>query len=143
MKVKMIEGHYGREVMDSDSDYFLESVSFPMHQTVPHHLDSGEDEVVIHDEAELKRWAEEVFVTHMIWDMEVPLAACRDENIAYDLENAAERLEHDAYALHKEPLEQEIVQDYYSEARQLRHKASLLRGCPVPDPNSLNESSPA
>lgn len=141
MKVKMIEGHYGREVMDSDSDYFLESVYFPMHQTVLHHPDSDEHEVVIHNEAELKQWAEEVFVAHMIWDMEVPLAACRDENTAHDLENAAERLEHDAYALHKEPLEQEIVQDYYSEARQLRYKASLLRGRPVPNPNYLNESA--
>jgi hypothetical protein len=137
----MIEGHYGREEMGSDSDYFLESVSFPMKRTIPHTLDSGEDEVVIHNEEELKQWAEEVFVAHMIWDMEVPFAACRDEAIAYDLENAAERLEEDAYALRKEPLEQEIVQDYSSEARRLRHKASLLRGRPVPNPDSYDRSA--
>ena len=136
MKIRMLEGHYGREEMGSDADYFLEPVSFPMQQTLPHYLDQGEEEVEISDEEELRRWAEEVFVEYEIWDMEVPLAACRDTDIAYDLENAAGRLENDAHELRKEPLEGEIVQEYYEEARRLRDKASLLSGGIVAAPTA-------
>jgi hypothetical protein len=109
-----------------------------MQQTIPHYLDQGEEEVEICDEEQLRRWADEVFVEYEIWDMEVSLAACRDEDVAYDLENAAERLEKEAYDLRNEPLEQGIVQDYSSEARRLRHKASLLRGRPVPNSDSYD-----
>lgn len=136
MKIRMLEGHYSREEMGDDADYFLEPVSFPMQQTLPHYLDGGEEEVEISNEEELQQWADEVFVEYEIWDMEVPLAACRDEGIAHDLENAAERLEQEAYDLRKEPLEDEVVQDYYSEARRLRDKASLLSGGKTVDPDS-------
>ena len=139
MKIRMLEGHYGREEMGDDADYFLEPVSFPMQQTLPHYLDGGEEGVEISNEAELRQWVDEVFVDYEIWDMEVPLAACSDQDIAHDLENAAERLEKEAYDLRKEPLEDEVVQDYYSEARRLRDTASLLKDGSATGPDSHTE----
>ncbi len=74
MKVRMLQGFYGREAMGSDSDYYLAPVSFPMHETLPHpeSLDGTGVDVTITNEEELEAWASEKFVEHEVWDMEVP-----------------------------------------------------------------------
>lgn len=126
MKIRMIEGHYGREEMGKDSDYFLEPVAFPMEQTIPNFTDQGEQTVDITTEEELADWAKEIFTDFEIWNMDVSLSACIDPELSYDLENATERLQREAYDLCNDSLEAEVVQSYYQEAEQLREKAGVL-----------------
>ncbi len=74
MKVRMLEGFYGREEMGSDSDYYLAPVSFPMRETLPDPSSplAPDVGVTITNEEELEAWASEKFVEHNVWDMEVP-----------------------------------------------------------------------
>lgn len=93
-KVRMSEGFYGREEMGSDSDYYLAPVVYPMREMLEDSLSQGEEEVVINNDRELEEWAEQKFVDHTLWWMDVPHGAVHPAPCnAGAVDESGERLE--------------------------------------------------
>lgn len=72
MKIRMIAGYYDQP--ESQQDYFLEPVSFPMSvdADIEHYEQTGEDLRVLQNEWGLHDWADKRFESYEIWDMKIP-----------------------------------------------------------------------
>lgn len=109
MKIRMLIGeHKEYDTSAPVPQAYLVTVSFPLELEYPGDDPEHPDTFEAHNEAELRAWAENKFVSYEIWDMDAPSAAfvepedrirVRDREAEEELREALDALR----AVHDEP----------------------------------------